>query len=71
MGGLLISTGLSLFYEVQKIMAECSIGLPVTIVLVLGMGTVVGWIRKTKKVPEMLIVIACGLLSVILCNVVA
>lgn len=70
-GGLLISTGLSLFYEVQKIMAECSIGLPVTIVLVLGMGTVVGWIRKTKKVPEMLIVIACGLLSVILCNVVA
>lgn len=70
-GGLLISTGLSLFYEVQKIMGTCGVNLPITFLMVAGMAILVALLKKTKKIPEFLIIILCGILSVIICNVIA
>lgn len=67
-GGLLISTGLALFYQIQQIMLECKVELPGTLLLTLSLVAVVVLLKRIKKIPEVVIILLCGLLSLIACN---
>lgn len=67
-GGLLISTGLGLFYQIQQIMLECNVQLPGTLLLTVLLIAVVALLKRIKKIPEIVIILLCGLLSMIACN---
>lgn len=67
-GGLLISTGLALFYQEQVIMKNCGVGLLGTIIFFLVLFFIITLLRKNKKIPDVVIILVCGIASVILCN---
>ena len=67
-GGLLISTGLALFYQMQQIMLECNVELSGTLLLTVLLVTVVMLLKRIKKIPEIVIILLCGLSSMIACN---
>ena len=67
-GGLLISTGLALFYQEQVIMKDCGVGLLGTIIFFLVLFFIITLLRKSKKIPDVVIILVCGIASVILCN---
>lgn len=67
-GGLLISTGLALFYQIQQIMLKCGVGLPGTLLFIILLVVVVVLLKRIKKVPEIAIIVLCGVLSLIVCN---
>lgn len=69
-GGLLVSTGLALFYQIQQIMLlECNLELLETFILTILLVGVVVLLKRIKKIPEIVIILLCGLLSMIACNV--
>ena len=70
-GGLLISTGLALFYQMQQIMLECNVELPGTLLLTILLAVVAVLLKRIKKIPEIVIILLCGVLSVIVCNILA
>lgn len=67
-GGLLLSTGLSLFYEVQKNMQVCNWNLIETAFGVGGMLLMIVFFKK-KRLPDIVLIIACGIISLIFGNV--
>ncbi|MCR4716785.1 MAG: hypothetical protein K5656_06360, partial [Lachnospiraceae bacterium] len=70
-GGLLISTGLALFYQMQQILKlECELNLPFILLLTAAIVLVIILLKKIKKIPEFLIVLICGAISMIVCNLI-
>ena len=67
-GGLLLSTGLSLFYEVQKNMQTCNWNLGGTIIGVGVMLAMVIFLKKKKRIPDSVLVVLCGVISLMVCN---
>lgn len=67
-GGLLISTGLALFYQTQKVMLGCGVDLG-GMLLVTGFLTgLVLILRRIKAIPEIIRIVLCGVASLVICN---
>lgn len=68
-GGLLLSTALSLFYEVKKNMLSCNWNLSQAILGVGLMFSMIVFLKKKKRLPDSILVIICGVISLVFCNV--
>ena len=68
-GGLLLSTALSLFYEIQKNMQVCNWNLWETVIGVGIMLLTLMLFKKKKRIPDSILVLACGIISLFFCNV--
>ena len=68
-GGLLLSTGLSLFYEIKKNMQVCNWDLRETVIGVGIMLLTLVFFKKKKRIPDSILVFACGIISLFFCNV--
>ncbi|MCR5623713.1 MAG: chromate transporter, partial [Lachnospiraceae bacterium] len=70
-GGLLISTGLGLFYQMEVILKEnCSLQLPAILIMTAVLVGVILLIKKFKKIPDFAIILICGAASLIFCNII-
>lgn len=68
-GGLLLSTGLALYYELTKNMELCAVPAGKVAVGVFISLILISQCKKRLKIPDSILVIACGCVSLVLCNV--
>lgn len=67
-GGLLLSTSMALFREVLEITGECEISKVVVIpVVAIVIGVIVA-IKRRVKIPDSIMVVICGVCSLVICN---
>lgn len=67
-GGLLLSTSMSLLREIVEIMGECQIskGLIISGAAIMIIG--IAGIKHRVKIPDSVMVVVCGICSLLLCN---
>ncbi|MCR5586887.1 MAG: chromate transporter [Lachnospiraceae bacterium] len=68
-GGLLVSTGLGLFYQMQQILVEgCALNLPIILVFTALIVALILLLKRIKKLPDFAIILICGAVSLVVCN---
>ncbi|MCR5203224.1 MAG: chromate transporter [Lachnospiraceae bacterium] len=71
-GGLLISTGLGLFCQMQDILLKgCNLQLHIVLIFTAIMVVVILLLKKLKKIPDFAIILLCGAISMVVCNLIA